>query len=137
MPDGVEGARKVNGGHHCPTRRLRAVKTIGDGLREENNLVKSAAAWAKAGLKRGQKIMRLDEERETGKDETLKKFGNTGRQRNGTKRRGSVRRFARFQHRDNRRHLPGGRERAGGPREVEEVKEKIEASGRKMTKKRV
>ena len=60
------------------------MKAIGNGLRKIEDLVKSAAAWAKAGLKIGEKIIRLDEKGETGKDQTLKKFRNTGRERNGT-----------------------------------------------------
>ena len=66
MPDRVECTGEINGGQHSSKRRLGAVKAIGDRLSEKSYLVSGGAAWAKAGLEGGQKILGLEEIRETG-----------------------------------------------------------------------
>ena len=82
-------------------------------------MVSGGAAWAKSGLKRGQKVPRLEKIRETGKHKTLKEFGNTRGKRDWTKRRRSVCGFARFVHLADRRRFPCGGKRMSGPGEVE------------------
>ena len=134
MPDRVEGARKIHGGQHGSRARLRAVKAIGDRLSKKNYLVSGGAAWAKTGLKRGQKVPRLEKERETGKHETFEKFGNARCKTDRTKRRGSVCGFARFVHRVDSGRFPSGGKRLGGPREIEDEQKERHGRRRKVSK---
>ena len=100
-------------------------------------MVKSAAVWAETGLKRGQKILRLDKKRETSKHETLKEFGDTRGQIDRTKRRRSVCGFARFVHRIDGRRFPSGGKRMSGPGEVEDEEQERQSNRGKMLEERV
>ena len=97
-------------------------------------MVSGRAAWAKAGLKRSQKILGLEEKSETGKHETLKEFGDTRCQRDWSKRRGSIRGFARFQHRVDGGRLPSGGKGVGGPGEVEDEEKEFQSVRGKVSK---
>lgn len=137
VPHRVESAREVDGRENGASSRFRSVEAIGDRLGKAEDLIDRRVAGTEARLEVGEDAVGFEEVEETDEDEALKEFGEAGGKSNRAIRAGKVSRLGRFEDRDNLGKLPGGGEGLGGPREVENVKEKEEGGVRKVGEERV